>query len=86
VHHGGARAYRRGGPAPPVAPDKDAGDAEAEEAAAPAPASAAATAVPHWRDLPPGLAVAGNFLDGVGVPACLVAAGRAASAVLAAIG
>lgn len=28
--------------------------------------------------LPPGLAVAGNFLDGVGVPACLVAAGRAA--------
>ena len=33
--------------------------------------------------LPPGLAVAGNFLDGVGVPACLVAAGRAAEAVLA---
>lgn len=27
--------------------------------------------------VPPGLAVAGNFLDGVGVPACMVAAGRA---------
>ena len=25
--------------------------------------------------VPPGLAVAGNFLDGVGVPACLAAAG-----------
>ena len=36
--------------------------------------------------LPPGLAVAGNFLDGVGVPACLVAAGRAAAAVVAATG
>ena len=36
--------------------------------------------------LPPGLAVAGNFLDGVGVPACLVAAGRAAATVLAATG
>jgi len=34
--------------------------------------------------LPPGLAVAGNFLDGVGVPACLVAAGRAAASVIAA--
>lgn len=34
--------------------------------------------------LPRGLAIAGNFLDGVGVPACLVAAGRAADAVLAA--
>ena len=34
--------------------------------------------------LPPGLAVAGNFLDGVGVPACLVAAGRAAETVIAA--
>jgi oxygen-dependent protoporphyrinogen oxidase len=33
--------------------------------------------------LPPGLAVAGNFLDGVGVPACLVAAGRAAESVIA---
>ena len=37
-------------------------------------------------DLPPGLAVAGNFLDGVGVPACLAAAGRAARTVLAAMG
>jgi oxygen-dependent protoporphyrinogen oxidase len=27
--------------------------------------------------LPPGLALAGNYLDGIGVPACLVAAGRA---------
>ena len=36
--------------------------------------------------LPPGLAVAGNFLDGVGVPACLVAAGRAAASVVAATG
>jgi len=34
--------------------------------------------------LPPGVAVAGNFLDGVGVPACLAAAGRAADAVVAA--
>ena len=34
--------------------------------------------------LPAGLAVAGNFLDGVGVPACLVAAGRAAQSVIAA--
>lgn len=34
--------------------------------------------------LPPGLAVAGNFLDGVGVPACLAAAGRAAVAAVAA--
>jgi oxygen-dependent protoporphyrinogen oxidase len=33
--------------------------------------------------LPAGLAVAGNFLDGVGVPACLAAAGRAAVAALA---
>lgn len=31
--------------------------------------------------LPPTLAVAGNYLDGVGVPGCLVAAGRAAIAV-----
>ena len=36
--------------------------------------------------LPPGLAVAGNFLDGVGVPACLAAAGRAAAAIVAAVG
>ncbi|MCB1290325.1 protoporphyrinogen oxidase [Mycolicibacterium sp.] len=34
--------------------------------------------------VPPGLAVAGNFLDGVGVPACLAAAGRAAVAAVAA--
>ena len=33
--------------------------------------------------LPPRLAVAGNYLDGVGVPGCLVAAGRAAAAVAA---
>ena len=32
--------------------------------------------------LPPGLAVAGNYLDGIGVPACVAAAGRAVSAVL----
>lgn len=31
--------------------------------------------------LPPGLAVAGNFLDGVGVPACVAAAGAAAARV-----
>lgn len=31
--------------------------------------------------LPPGLAVAGNYLDGVGVPACVAAAGVAAGAV-----
>ena len=34
--------------------------------------------------LPPTLAVAGNYLDGVGVPACVAAAGRAAAGVLAA--
>jgi len=34
--------------------------------------------------MPPGLAVAGNYLDGVGVAACVVAAGRAAQVVLAA--
>jgi oxygen-dependent protoporphyrinogen oxidase len=34
--------------------------------------------------MPPGLAVAGNYLDGVGVPACVVAAGRAAQVMLAA--
>ena len=33
--------------------------------------------------LPAGLAVTGNFLDGVGVPACLAAAGRAAAVTLA---
>lgn len=36
--------------------------------------------------LPPALGVAGNFLDGVGVPGCLVAAGRAADLVVAAAG
>lgn len=35
--------------------------------------------------LPPTLAVAGNYLDGVGVPGCLAAAGRAAAAVVAAV-
>lgn len=35
-------------------------------------------------DLPPGLAVAGNFLDGVGVPACVAAGARAAEVVVAA--
>jgi len=34
--------------------------------------------------LPAGIAVTGNFLDGVGVPACLAAAGRAAEALVAA--
>lgn len=34
--------------------------------------------------LPATLAVAGNYLDGVGVPACVAAAGRAAAAVVAA--
>ena len=32
--------------------------------------------------LPPGLAVTGNYLDGVGVPACIAGAGQAAAAVL----
>ena len=36
--------------------------------------------------LPSTLAVAGNYLDGVGVPACVAAAGRAAAGVLAATG
>ncbi len=31
--------------------------------------------------LPPGLAVAGSYLDGIGVPACIAAAGRAVEAV-----
>ncbi|MCV7104240.1 FAD-dependent oxidoreductase, partial [Mycolicibacterium chitae] len=31
--------------------------------------------------LPPGLAVAGNYLDGIGVPACVAAATRAAAEV-----
>ena len=34
--------------------------------------------------LPATIAIAGNYLDGVGVPACVAAAGRAAAAVLAA--
>ena len=33
--------------------------------------------------LPPGLAVAGSYLDGIGVPACIAAAGRAVDAVTA---
>ena len=33
--------------------------------------------------LPPGLAVAGSYLDGIGVPACIAAAGRAADVVTA---
>ena len=36
--------------------------------------------------LPPTLAIAGTYLDGVGVPACIGAAGRAAAAVVAATG
>ncbi|HEX7321413.1 MAG TPA: protoporphyrinogen oxidase [Mycobacterium sp.] len=32
--------------------------------------------------LPPGVAVAGNFLDGIGVPACVAAAGLAAETVI----
>jgi oxygen-dependent protoporphyrinogen oxidase len=35
-------------------------------------------------DLPPTLAIAGNYLDGIGVPACVGVAGRAAEAVVAA--
>ncbi|WP_375489372.1 protoporphyrinogen oxidase [uncultured Mycobacterium sp.] len=34
--------------------------------------------------LPPTLAVAGNYLDGIGVPACIAAAGRAVSELLSA--
>lgn len=34
--------------------------------------------------LPPSLAIAGNYIDGVGVPACVAAAGRAAATVVAA--
>jgi protoporphyrinogen/coproporphyrinogen III oxidase len=33
--------------------------------------------------LPPGLAVAGNYLDGIGVPACVAAAGRAVAGLVA---
>ncbi len=32
--------------------------------------------------LPPGLAMAGNYLDGIGVPACIAAAGRAVISVI----
>ena len=35
--------------------------------------------------LPPTLAVAGSYLDGIGVPACIAAAGRAASAAIQAV-
>ena len=35
-------------------------------------------------ELPATLAVTGNYLDGVGVPACVAAAGQAAAAVVAA--
>lgn len=35
-------------------------------------------------DLPPTLAIAGNYLDGIGVPACVGVAGRAAEGVVAA--
>lgn len=35
--------------------------------------------------LPPGLAVTGNYLDGVGVPACVAAAGKAAAEVVASV-
>jgi len=35
--------------------------------------------------LPPTLAVAGNYLDGIGVPACIAAAGQAADRVIGAI-
>ena len=46
----------------------------------------AAGVAPVRRDLPDGLAVAGNYLDGVGVPACLAVADRAAAAVVAGVG
>jgi protoporphyrinogen/coproporphyrinogen III oxidase len=35
--------------------------------------------------LPPTLAVAGSYLDGIGVPACVGAAGRAAGRVIRAV-
>jgi len=41
----------------------------------------AALAAEIRSGLPPGLAVAGNFLDGVGVPACVATAGAAAARV-----
>jgi oxygen-dependent protoporphyrinogen oxidase len=43
----------------------------------------AAIAADVRAGLPPGLAVAGNYLDGVGVPACVAVAGQAAAAVTA---
>jgi oxygen-dependent protoporphyrinogen oxidase len=36
--------------------------------------------------LPPTLAVAGSYLDGIGVPACIGAAGRAATCAIQAVG
>ncbi len=36
-------------------------------------------------DLPPTVGVAGNYLDGIGVPACIAAAGRAAEGVIRAV-
>lgn len=41
----------------------------------------AALAAELRADLPPGVAVTGNYLDGVGVPACVAAAGAAAARV-----
>ncbi|MGA7052397.1 MAG: protoporphyrinogen oxidase, partial [Mycobacterium sp.] len=35
--------------------------------------------------LPPALAVAGSYLDGIGVPACIGAAGHAATSVIEAL-
>jgi oxygen-dependent protoporphyrinogen oxidase len=35
--------------------------------------------------LPPTLAVAGSYLDGIGVPACIAAAGRAATSAIRAV-
>ncbi|MBN4678442.1 protoporphyrinogen oxidase, partial [Pandoraea nosoerga] len=35
--------------------------------------------------LPPTLAVAGSYLDGIGVPACVGAAGRAVTSVIEAL-
>lgn len=46
----------------------------------------AALAAEVRADLPTGLAVAGNFLDGVGVPACVLAGSRAADVVVSAAG
>ena len=34
-------------------------------------------------DVPTGIALAGNYLDGVGVPACVASADRAAAAIVA---